>query len=118
MSWTRSGVRVPPITAPEELFDKLFLDDTQSTKTKKKRETKLHASILDAVLEQATDLSRRVNAEDRQKLDEYFSSVRDVEKKIKTRQHPNKGACHAAIAAAVMDCLQPSCNGEGEFISG
>lgn len=86
MSWTRSGVRVPPITAPEELFDKLFLDDTQSTKTKKKRETKLHASILDAVLEQATDLSRRVNAEDRQKLDEYFSSVRDVEKKIKTRQ--------------------------------
>ena len=86
MSWTRSGVRVPPITAPEELFDKLFLDDTQSTKTKKKRETKLHASILDAVLEQATDLSRRVNTEDRQKLDEYFSSVRDVEKKIKTRQ--------------------------------
>lgn len=86
MSWTRSGVRVPPITAPEELFDKLFLDDTQSIKTKKKRETKLHASILDAVLEQATDLSRRVNTEDRQKLDEYFSSVRDVEKKIKTRQ--------------------------------
>ena len=86
LSWTRSGVRVPPITGPAELFEKLFVTETESQRNRKVRETELQASILDSVLEEAGDLSRRINREDRGKLDEYFSSIRDVEKKIKTRR--------------------------------
>ena len=86
LSWTRSGVRVPPITGPAELFDKLFVTETESERKRKVRETELQASILDSVLEEASDLARRINTEDREKLDEYFSSIRDVEKKITKRK--------------------------------
>lgn len=86
LSWTRSGVRVPPITEPEALFDHLFVNDPESDRQKRKRNSELQASILDSVLEEAGDLSRRVNQEDQDKLDEYFSSVRDVEKKIQLRK--------------------------------
>ena len=86
LSWTRSGVRVPPITGPAALFEKLFVTETESQRNRKVRETELQASILDSVLEEAGDLSRRINREDRGKLDEYFSSIRDVEKKIRTRR--------------------------------
>ena len=96
MSWTRSGVRIPPITAPAELFDKLFKSDTPAQRARRARETQLQASILDSVLEEAKDLSQRINREDRNKLDEYFSSIRDVEKKIEIRKrwtkHPKPDA--------------------------
>lgn len=86
LSWTRSGVRVPPITEPEALFDLLFVDEPSTEREKSKRNSELQASILDSVLEEAGDLSKRVNREDEDKLDEYFSSVRDVEKKIQLRK--------------------------------
>jgi len=86
LSWTRSGVRVPPITGPAELFQKLFVTETSEQRAKKVRATSLQASILDSVLEEAGSLSNRVNQEDKNKLDEYFSSIRDVEKKIKLRR--------------------------------
>jgi len=86
LSWTKSGVRVPPITGPAELFDRLFLAETQERQAQQVKENSLQASILDSVHEEARSLSKRVNAEDRAKLDEYFSSIRDVEKRLESRQ--------------------------------
>ena len=50
------------------------------------KDGKLQASILDSVREEANDLSKRVNHEDKDKLDEYFTSIRDVEKRLELRQ--------------------------------
>ncbi|MBT5928470.1 MAG: DUF1552 domain-containing protein [Verrucomicrobia bacterium] len=86
IAWTRSGVRVPPITGPAELFDKLFVTDSNEIQAKKIRQNRVQGSILDAVLEDANRLSSRVNLEDRDKLDEYFTSVRDVEKRLELRE--------------------------------
>ncbi len=86
IAWTRSGVRVPPITGPAELFEKLFVTDSKELQARKVRQNRAQASILDAVLEDANRLSRKVNQEDRHKLDEYFSSVRDVEKRLELRE--------------------------------
>lgn len=86
LSWTRSGVRVPPITGPAELFDKLFVQDSPEKQARNVRDNQLQASILDSVTKEAGDLSRRVNTEDKNKLDEYLSSIRDVEKKLQTRK--------------------------------
>ena len=86
LSWTRSGVRVPPITGPAELFDKLFVADTATQRTRKLRDASLQASILDSVTAEAGDLAKRINSEDRNKLDEYFSSIRDVERRLQTRK--------------------------------
>ena len=86
IAWTKSGVRVPPITGPAELFDRLFVDDSQDRKSRRDQANHLQASILDSVLGDANRLAKRVNREDKDKLDEYFTSIRDVEKRLELRQ--------------------------------
>jgi hypothetical protein len=86
IAWTRSGVRVPPVTGPAELFEKLFVTESQEVRAQKVLENQLQGSILDAMREDANRLARRVNREDKQKLDEYFTSVRDVEKRLQMRE--------------------------------
>lgn len=86
ISWTKSGVRVPPITGPAELFEKLFVSDSPDRQARRVQDNRVQASILDSVREEANRLSRRVNQEDKDKLDEYLTSVRDVEKRLELRQ--------------------------------
>ncbi len=86
MSWTRSGVRVPPITGPAELFEKLFVTESKDKRAERLKANSLQASILDSVLEESRSLSRRINREDQVKLEEYLSSVRDVEKRLQVRR--------------------------------
>ena len=86
MSWTRSGVRVPPIEGPRELFRKLYLQDNQKNQKVFRQKFNLKKSILDATLEDAKSLSKGLTGRDRDKLDEYFTSVREVEMKIHQRE--------------------------------
>ncbi|MCO8123119.1 DUF1552 domain-containing protein [Stieleria sp. TO1_6] len=86
MSWTKSGVRVPPITGPAELFNRLFVTESKERRAQQVKENSLQASILDSIREEAGSLSKRVNQEDKNKLDEYFSSIRDVEKRLEGRR--------------------------------
>lgn len=86
IAWTKAGVRVPPITGPAELFDRLFVEDSPERQARRNGDNRLQASILDSVLVEANRLSKRVNREDKDKLDEYFTSIRDVEKRLELRQ--------------------------------
>ncbi len=86
IAWTKSGVRVPPITGPAELFDRLFVGDSPERQGRRNAENRLQASILDSGLADANRLARQVNREDKDKLDEYFTSIRDVEKRLELRQ--------------------------------
>ena len=86
LSWTRTGTRVPPIPGPEQLFKKLFVNATGKDKDSATDRFTLQKSILDVVQEQAHDLERSLNRRDKNKLDEYFTSVRDVEKGIARRR--------------------------------
>ena len=86
MSWTRSGVRVPPIEGPRELFRKLYLQDDQKNQKIFRQKFDLKKSILDATLEDAKSLSKELTGRDRDKLDEYFTSIREVEMKIHQRE--------------------------------
>ncbi|NNE00338.1 MAG: DUF1552 domain-containing protein [Pirellulaceae bacterium] len=87
MSWTRTGTRVPPITGPRELYRQLFIEGTAQAKKRATDQIALQGTILDAVLGDAKSLSRRISKSDRQKLDEYLSSVRDVESKLELDRH-------------------------------
>jgi hypothetical protein len=68
------------------LFDRLFVEDAPDRRSRRQGEHRLQASILDAVREDAGRLARRVDREDRAKLDEYFTSVREVEQRLQLRQ--------------------------------
>ena len=86
IAWTKSGVRVPPVTNPAELFEKLFVSDSKDRQTRRVQENEVQTSILDSVMDEANRLSKCVNKEDKDKLDEYLTSVRDVEKRLELRK--------------------------------
>ncbi|MEM9585729.1 MAG: DUF1552 domain-containing protein [Planctomycetota bacterium] len=87
MSWTRSGTRVPPVPGPRALFQKLFISGDAKAIERARDQIQLQNSILDAVTDEAKSLSGNLNRSDQQKLDEYFSSVRDVERKLELDKH-------------------------------
>ncbi len=80
MSWNRSGTRVPTIPGPSELFQKLFVTDSAADLARSDDRFHLQGSILDSVNGDAQSLGGKLGARDREKLDEYLTSVRDVEK--------------------------------------
>jgi hypothetical protein len=90
MSWTRTGTRVPPIAGPRELFRMLFVNDDLNQKKSATDRLDLQGSILDSVLGDAKSLSRNLNKNDNQKLDEYLSSVREVEVRLDLQRHWQK----------------------------
>ncbi|OYP32275.1 DUF1552 domain-containing protein [Rhodopirellula sp. MGV] len=87
MSWSRAGTRVPPITGPKELFDKLFVGTKASDKQLAEDRIRLKQSILDSVNGDAKSIAKSLNPRDRQKLDEYLSSIRDVEKRLDNQRN-------------------------------
>ena len=82
MNFTRTGVRVPAVEKPSDAFKLMFVGDTDEQKQFNRAALGTSGSILDVVLEDARGLRRELSTNDRRKLDEYFTSVRETEKKI------------------------------------
>ena len=72
VSWSSPKTPVPPEIYPRAVFDRLF-DTTGLLRDR---------SVLDAVLEQTKSISRDLSSNDRQKLDEFSTSVRELEQRI------------------------------------
>lgn len=82
LSWTRSGVMVPSIQKVSRVFQMLFVDDPAAQAGERAARYDQQGSILDAVNKQAKALNQRLSGADQQKLDQYFTSVREVEKSL------------------------------------
>jgi hypothetical protein len=72
ISWSSPTTPTPLELYPALAFDRLFKEGAE----------KGDESVLDAVIEEAGNLRRRISTTDRRKLDEYLDSVRDVEQRI------------------------------------
>lgn len=83
ISWRGEQTPNPPEIDPSLVFDRMFGDiEAPLSPEIRARRAARQRSVLDHVLSEANRLRGSVGATDRQKLDEYFSSVRDVEKRI------------------------------------
>ncbi|MBA4016502.1 MAG: hypothetical protein C0483_04885 [Pirellula sp.] len=82
LSYTPSGVPIPPLESPAEVFAKLFLAGSREQAEVELHEISEGRSMLDFVAEQAGRLRKRISATDRARLDEYLTSVRDVERQL------------------------------------
>ena len=82
ISWTASGVAVPPLSNVETIYSLLF--QRIDPKIREGTQAKLAArtSILDLVKTDADYLKRKVGVRDRRKLDRYFDSIRSVEMRL------------------------------------
>ncbi|MCA9083365.1 MAG: DUF1552 domain-containing protein [Planctomycetaceae bacterium] len=82
LSFDRSGTPLPAEDSPKRLFERLFVPDTAKDREATLKRYAEKKSILDGVLADAQALNRRLGRRDQQKLDEYFSSVRQTEERV------------------------------------
>src|SRR5215831_10792594 len=82
LSWTGSGVLIPCEEKASEVFTRMFLQGTKAETEAQVRKLETGQSILDTVAGQAKDLQRNVGPRDRERLDQYFTSVRDLEQRM------------------------------------
>ncbi len=83
LSWTGSGVLIPCEEKAADVFKRMFMQGTKAEMQTQMHKLQLGESILDAVAGQAKDLQRTVGTRDRERLDQYFTSVRDLEQRMK-----------------------------------
>lgn len=79
MSWKSATQPLPKDVDPRLVFDRLF---GQADDPKRKDRDRVRKSVLDHVLADSRSLSGALPASDRRKLDEYFTSVREIEQRI------------------------------------
>jgi len=81
LSYTAKGQPIPALSDPRQIFERLFGRDEATQVSNRRLENS--SSILDAVLEQSRSLRNNLGVPDRRKLDEFETSVRDVEQRVK-----------------------------------
>ena len=85
LSYTANGTPVPSEKSPAKLFAKLFLDGSAQDVATQKRQLQNGLSILDTVLDEARSTQSKVSQLDREKLDQYFTAVRETERRLHKR---------------------------------
>ncbi len=80
LAWRNATTPLPTETNPRQVFNRLFAERPNDPEVLARNE--LRASILDAVLQDAKDLNRKLGGNDKQKLDQYLTGVREVEQRI------------------------------------
>jgi hypothetical protein len=86
ISYSRSGVQVPAMHSPSQIFAQCFLEGSPDEVQKQVSRLKQGQSIMDVVRGQAKRLEQKVGRGDREKLDEYFDSVRAVEQRLNSAE--------------------------------
>ena len=82
LAWTRDGCLIPPEDRASRLFEKLFVCGSPAAVATRRRQLREHESILDALGDDARRLETQVSAADRRRLDQYLTSVRELEERL------------------------------------
>ena len=82
LSWTDSGVLIPCTNKASDVYRQLFLEGSPTEVARQVKKLELGQSIMDTLADQSRSLQGRLSASDRDRLDQYFTSVREVEKRM------------------------------------
>jgi hypothetical protein len=82
LSWTRDGVLLPAEDSAPALFQKMFVQGDAAAVERQLHRLEEHGSILDTLLGEAKRFSRNLGSADKSRLDQYFTSVREVEQRL------------------------------------
>ena len=107
LSWTAGGVMIPTEERPSEVFRRMFMGGSEAEVAAHERRLQLGQSILDAVGDQAGELRRSMGARDRDRLDQYFTSVRELEKRMQMTKEWERRPRPMATSPAPRDPASP-----------
>lgn len=82
ISVSANGVPVPSSAFPSHVFCTLFVEGSPQEKQEQITRLREGQSVLDVVLQAAERMQKRVSRQDQRKLDEYFTSVREAERRL------------------------------------
>jgi Protein of unknown function (DUF1552) len=92
LAWRGPATPMPPETNPRLVFERLFGDiDTSLAPEVRARRLQYRRSILDLVSERTTSLSSGLGPSDKRKLDEYLTSIREIERRIERAEQDMTG---------------------------
>lgn len=109
LSVSRTGVMLPADDKPSVVFRRLFVNGTPEEVAKQTHRLAEGRSIMDLMADEARLLQRRVSTRDEERLDEYFTSVREVEQRLHksqewaTKPKPNVIVAPPSDIAGVSD---------------
>ncbi|MBI3856470.1 MAG: DUF1552 domain-containing protein [Planctomycetes bacterium] len=83
LSYTRNGVLIPPEHNPAKLYERLFVQGTPQEIERTIEDLRLGRSLLDTVGDRGKDLTGRLNVRDRERMDQYTTSIRELEERLK-----------------------------------
>lgn len=83
LSWSKNHTPITPENRPEVLFEKLFGTESNNTLAAARQAMAQRRSLLDSIREEAAALQRQLGTVDRARLDQYFTSIRDLEERIR-----------------------------------
>ncbi|MEM9827517.1 MAG: DUF1552 domain-containing protein [Planctomycetota bacterium] len=86
ISFTADGVRMPAEMRPSRVYQQLFVQGSPAEVRRRMRALSEGQSVMDSFADQIGKLRDRVSGPDKQRLDQYFQSVRDVEQRLEVRQ--------------------------------
>src|ERR1041384_3547908 len=107
LAWTSSGVLIPSEEKASDVFKRLFIQGTEEEIEAQERRLELGQSILDAVADQAGSLKRNLGARDRDRLDQYFTSVRELEQRMAMSKEWERRPKPKVTAPAPLDPESP-----------
>ena len=108
LSWTGTGVAIPPEERASDVFNQLFLQGTPEQVEAQIHRLDTGRSILDAVADQSKDLQRNVGARDRSRLEQYFTSVRDLEHRLQESREWERKPKPVVSVAAPAELASPA----------
>ena len=82
LAWTRDGVLLPAEDSAPALFQKMFVSNDPASRARQLRRLEERGSILDALRDDAQQFGRRLGRDDRARLDQYLTSVREIEQRL------------------------------------
>ena len=82
LSFTASGVMLPAERSPAQVFKALFVAGDAASVERQIEDLRTGRSILDTVAARAATLQKQLGSADRERLDQYFTSVREVERRL------------------------------------
>jgi hypothetical protein len=108
LSCTGTGVAIPPEDKAADVFRQLFVQGTPQQVEAQIRRLDTGRSILDAVAGHAKELERAVGPGDRHRLDQYFTSVRDLERRLQATRGWERTPKPVVDAPVPVDPQNPS----------
>jgi hypothetical protein len=104
LAWSRDGIQLPAERSTQQIFNMLFGVERDSKETIRRRLNR-RGSILDTVADDANRVNKKLGSEDRSKLDEYLTAVRQVEERTR-RADEWLNIPKPVLAAADIEGLQ------------